>query len=297
MKISVIGSINMDMNILAERIPLKGETVFGKDINYKPGGKGANQAVAMAKLGADVKFFGCIGNDENGKKTVENLKNQGIDTSNILEISDVPTGIAIITIGENDNTIVVVSGANKYVTKKYIDNCKKEILNSDLIVLQNEIPEETTEYIIDLCFKNEVKVLLNPAPAFKIKKELMEKLTFLTPNEHEAKLIFGENEKIENILKKYPNKLIVTLGSKGVGFAKDINNIEILPTRKADVVDTTGAGDTLNGAFAVKVMESGNIKKALEFANIAASLSTEKLGAQEGMPYREEVDILFKELL
>lgn len=294
MKISVVGSINMDMNILAERIPLKGETILGSDINYKPGGKGANQAVAMARLGAKVSFFGCIGNDDNGNKVIENLSNENIDTSNISTITNVPTGIAIITIGENDNTIVVVPGANEYVTKGYVDSVKEEILNSDLVVLQNEIPLETTEYVIDICHENNIEVLLNPAPAFKVKKEVVEKVTYLTPNEHEAKLIFGDNKILDEMLVEYPNKLIVTLGDKGVGFAEDVNTVKILPTRKANVVDTTGAGDTLNGAFAVKVIEYKNIEKALQFANIAASLSTEKLGAQEGMPFEKDVLELFE---
>ncbi|WP_100065234.1 ribokinase [Miniphocaeibacter massiliensis] len=289
MRISVVGSANMDMNILSERIPLKGETVKGTDIEYRFGGKGANQAVAMAKLGAEVVFYGCVGDDENGLKTIENLKKERIDINNLKIISNVPTGIAIITVGENDNTIVVVPGANDYVTKEYVDSVKKDLLESDLIVLQNEIPFETIEYLINICYENGVKVLLNPAPALKVKENLLEKITYLTPNEHETKLIFGENIDIEEILKVYPNKLIITLGEEGVAFAKDKDTIIHISGRKTKVVDTTGAGDTLNGAFAFKVIENGNIEEALKFANVAASISTEKLGAQTGMPTLKKV--------
>ncbi len=289
MKISVVGSINMDMNILAERIPLKGETIKGKNINYKPGGKGANQAVAMAKLGVDVSFYGCLGNDFNGKEILKNFKEQNVNTSNIKIIEDIPTGIAIITIGDKDNTIVVVPGANDFVTTEYVDSIKEDLLDSELVVLQNEIPLETTEYVVNLCHKNKVKVLLNPAPAFKVKEDIINKVTYLTPNEHEAKLIFGNNLTIGDMLKKYPEKLIITLGSKGVAFA-DKNSIErLIPARRAKVVDTTGAGDTLNGAFAVKIIEEDNMEEALKFANVTASLSTEKQGAQAGMPNRETV--------
>ncbi len=289
MKISVVGSINMDMDIIAERIPLKGETIKGSDIKYIPGGKGANQAVSMARLDADVVFYGCVGDDDNGSKLIENLKRENINTEYIKVIENVNSGIAIITIGENDNTIIVVPGANDFVTKEYVDDIKESLLNSDLVVLQNEIPMETIEYVIDICYKNNVDILLNPAPAFKVSEELVEKITYLTPNEHEAKLIFGSEMTIEEMLKEHSNKLIITLGEKGVIFANDNGEIKLLPTRKAKVIDTTGAGDTLNGAFAVRISSGYSIEDSLRFANIAASLSTEKFGAQTGMPKLEKV--------
>ncbi|QQK07079.1 ribokinase [Miniphocaeibacter halophilus] len=289
MKISVVGSINIDMDIVAERIPLKGETVKGSDIKYIPGGKGANQAVSMARLGADVDFYGCVGDDTYGEILLKNLKNENINTNNIEIVKNENSGMAIITIAENDNTIVVIPGANNYVSKDYVEKKESEILKSDLVVLQNEIPMETIKYVIDLCYKNNIDVLLNPAPAFKVEKELLDKVTYLTPNEHEAKLIFGENVSIDEMLRMHPNKLIITLGSKGAIFANEKLEIINLPARKAKVVDTTGAGDTFNGAFAVRISQGYDMEEALSFANIAASLSTEKFGAQTGMPTLSEV--------
>lgn len=290
MKISVVGSINMDMDIISERIPLKGETIKGTEIKYIPGGKGANQAVAMARLGAEVSFYGCLGDDNNGLILLNNFKREGINTDYIKIIKNESSGLAIITIAENDNTIVVIPGANGYVNKEYINEIKDSLFKSDLVVLQNEIPEETVFYIIDLCYENNIDVLLNPAPALKIDEERIKKIKYLTPNEHEAKIIFGDGVSMEEIVSKYPNKVIITLGSKGVAFAEKDSTVKIIPTRKANVIDTTGAGDTLNGAFAVKIVEGNSMEDSLEFANIAASLSTEKLGAQTGMPTLKEVE-------
>lgn len=289
MKIAVVGSINMDQTVIADRIPLKGETLFGSSINYIPGGKGANQAVAMAKLGAEVEMFGCVGNDDNGKKVVENLKNNGVKTNNIKVIDGVPTGLAIITLGDNDNTIVVVKGTNNHVSIEYVNSIKEELLKYEMVVLQHEIPLETVHYVIDLCSKNNIPTVLNPAPAEKVPMEIIDKVTYITPNEHEVGLIFGKDKTINELLKKYPKKLIVTLGSDGVAVALNENDILKVPVRKTTVVDTTGAGDTLNGAFCVRMCKGDSIENALKYANTAASLSIEKLGAQSGMPTDDEV--------
>lgn len=289
MKISVVGSINMDMTVKAERIPLKGETLKGEDLKYIPGGKGANQAVAMAKLGADVEMFGCVGNDSAGKELVQNLKDMRVKTDNIRAVDGVPTGIALITVGENDNTIIVVAGANDCVDKAYVDSIKEELLQSEVVVLQHEIPQETNEYVIRLCHENNVKVVLNPGPARPVKKEIVDLVTYLTPNEHEAKIIFGEETPTEELLQKYPEKLLITQGAKGVSMCLAEGKVLLVPARRAEVVDTTGAGDTLNGAFTVQIAKGESVKDALRFGNIAASLSTEKFGAQGGMPTFEEV--------
>lgn len=289
MKISVVGSINMDMTVKAERIPLKGETLKGEDLKYIPGGKGANQAVAMAKLGADVEMFGCVGNDSAGKELVQNLKDMGVKTDNIRAVDGVPTGIALITVGENDNTIIVVAGANDCVDKAYVDSIKEDLLQSEVVVLQHEIPQETNEYVIRLCHENNVKVVLNPGPARPVKKEIVDLVTYLTPNEHEAKIIFGEEIPTEELLQKYPEKLLITQGAKGVSMCLAEGKVLLVPARRAEVVDTTGAGDTLNGAFTVQIAKGESVKDALRFGNIAASLSTEKFGAQGGMPTFEEV--------
>lgn len=289
MRTAVVGSINMDMTVTAERIPLKGETLTGDDIHYIPGGKGANQAVAMARLQADVTMFGCVGDDDNGSRLIENLKSQGVATDFIKVVKGVPTGIALITVGENDNTIVVVAGANNYVDQAYIDSIKEELLQCDIVLLQHEIPQETVEYVTEFCYEHQIKVVLNPGPARPVKKEIIEKVTYLTPNEHEAVILFGSELSTEELLRKYPEKLVITQGSRGVSTCLNNQEILLVPARKASVVDTTGAGDTLNGAFTVEIANGKDIKSALEFANVAASLSTEKFGAQGGMPSYDEV--------
>ncbi len=290
MKIAVVGSINMDQTVTAERIPLKGETVKGSGLQFIPGGKGANQAVAMARLGAQVSMFGCVGNDENGRRLIENLKNNNVNTDNVKTIEEVPTGIAIITLGENDNTIVVVAGANSCANKTYIDSIKDELLGYDMVVLQHEIPLEAVHYVIELCYEKGIPAVLNPAPAAAVPEDIVEKVAYLTPNEHEASLIFGEKKSEEDLLKEYPEKLIITKGSKGVKVCLKDGDILNIPCIKSSIVDTTGAGDTLNGAFAVRICSGDGIKDALEFANTAAGMSIEKMGAQGGMPTSEEVN-------
>lgn len=288
-KIGVVGSINMDMTVKSEKIPLKGETVKGEDLQYIPGGKGANQAVAMAKLGAHVEMFGCVGDDAAGVSLVKNLKECNVETKCIKTIAGVPTGLAMITVGDNDNTIVVVAGTNNCVDIDYVNEVKESLLECEIVLLQHEIPQETIEYVIELCVEHGVKVVLNPGPARPVKKEILEKVTYLTPNEHETVILFGREVSFEELMKKYPEKLVITQGSRGVSTCLKNGEVVLVPARKANVVDTTGAGDTLNGAFTVAITEGRSMVEALTFANTAAGLSTEKFGAQGGMPTYEEV--------
>lgn len=290
MKIAVVGSINMDMTVTSERIPMKGETLLGDSISYIPGGKGANQAVAMAKLGAEVEMFGCVGTDSAGQKMIDNLESVGVKTSHIQRLEGVPTGIAMITVAENDNTIIVVPGANGKVDIAYVDCIKEELKAYDMVVLQHEIPLDAVKYTIEFCAENNIPVVLNPAPAAEVSMEIIEKVTYLTPNEHEAVLIFGEGASTAELLKKYPEKLVITQGSRGVSTCLETGQVLTVPARPAKVADTTGAGDTLNGAFAVQIAGGADMKTALTYANTAASLSTEKFGAQSGMPTKEEVE-------
>jgi ribokinase len=295
MKLSVVGSINMDLTVTAERIPQKGETLRGSSIHYIPGGKGANQAVAMARLGANVQMFGCVGDDDNGKRLLENLSAEGVNTDCISVSAGVPTGLALITVGERDNTIVVVAGANDTVDCAYIDKVQKELLQSDVVVLQHEIPEETVAYVISLCAAHGVKTVLNPAPARKLSQKVIEEVSYLTPNEHEAKTLFGDVP-FKELLLSYPEKLVVTRGAKGVSAARADGEVLDIPARPAVVVDTTGAGDTLNGAFAVMAARGVDFKDALIFANTAAGLSVQKFGAQGGMPTLAEVERAMDEM-
>lgn len=288
MKLAVIGSINMDQVVTADRIPGKGETISGTDLNYVPGGKGANQAVAMARLGAEVTMFGCVGDDANGRMLVDNLQKNGVDTTHIKTLSGVPTGLAVITVAENDNVIIVISGANGHVDTAYIDSIADLLPSYDMVVLQHEIPMETVHHAIRLCHEKGVHVLLNPAPAAQVPMDLVEQISYLTPNEHEAALIFGDAS-VEELVKQYPEKLIVTQGSAGVCACARDGEVLHVPARKSNVVDTTGAGDTLNGAFAVRIAAGDTLADALRYANIAAGLSVERFGAQGGMPTAEEV--------
>ena len=287
MKISVVGSINTDMTVQAERIPLRGETLRGHDLCYIPGGKGANQAVALARLGADVTMFGAVGDDANGELMLSALSSAGVKTEFIRKDEKEPTGLAIITVGDSDNTIIVVPGANDTVSIDYINSIKEELLSSDMVVLQLEVPLSTVEYVLDLCRERGIKTVLNPAPAVKVSRAFLEKTTYLTPNEHETALLF-EGEELESLLRQYPEKLIVTLGSEGSAAFTEGEMVKV-PAIKTTVVDTTGAGDCLNGALAYRLALGDSLKDALVFANTAAGLSVEKLGAQSGMPALKEV--------
>lgn len=286
-KIAVIGSINMDLTATAERYPQKGETVSGRNLQYLPGGKGANQAVAAARLGGDVAMFGCVGDDVFADRLLDHLNASGVDTSGILRVAGTPSGIAMITVAESDNAIVVIPGANHCVTPGYLDTVRKAVLSADILILQNEIPAEAVLYAIEMGSKAGKIILYNPAPFAPLSESVMEKIRYLTPNEHETALLFP-GEDLTALLKRFCGKLIVTLSESGV-VAWAEGKLMRIPARPAKVVDTTGAGDTFNGAFAYALANDWSVDKALRFANTAASLSTEKYGAQGSMPTLEQV--------
>ncbi|MCH5184032.1 MAG: ribokinase [Oscillospiraceae bacterium] len=295
-KIAVIGSINMDLTARTERLPAGGETVPATELLYAPGGKGANQAVAAARLGGDVTMFGCVGEDAFAEKLVENLRQNGVDTTHIRSVPGVSSGIAMITVAEasGENSIVVVPGANRFVTPAYVDDLQDAILQADILLLQNEIPPETVAAVMDLGHRAGKTVLYNPAPAAEMPEGIMEKIQekihYLTPNEHEAALLFPHIPALPSLLELYGGKLIVTLGEQGaMAWDSDRGKLLHIPARPAHVVDTTGAGDTFNGAFAYALAEGYAFADALRFANIAAGLSTERPGAQGGMPTKNEV--------
>ncbi|HOW22760.1 MAG TPA: ribokinase [Sedimentibacter sp.] len=286
-KIVVIGSINVDLVFTSDKRPQAGETVMGKTFSLIPGGKGANQAVAASKLGADTYMIACVGNDSNGEFSLKNLNDMGVNTRGVKIVDEVPTGLANIIVADNDNSIIVIPGANYAIGKDLIDENKKLILSAGMVLLQLEIPMEVVEYVVDICFENKVRVLVNPAPAAPLKKSLIDRATYITPNEHELKLIF-DNLDTDEVLKKYPNKLIVTMGSKGVKY-HDGKEIRVIPSNKVDVVDTTGAGDTFCGALAAALVRGDSIRDAIIFANKAAAFAVTKLGAQSGMPVLEDL--------
>lgn len=288
-KITVIGSINMDLVTSTTQIPMIGETVLGNSFHTIPGGKGANQAVAAARLGADVTMVGAVGNDSFGKTLVDHLTNQGINTKNILEVKDVSTGIASIILSEADNSIIVVPGANNHITPEVIEKHQDKIINSNIVLVQLEIPLESVIRAVELAKKYSVLTILNPAPIQKLPKVLLEMVDYVTPNEHEQVLLFASIEGTEQELEKLKEKCIVTRGSKGVMIYKNGEGLEI-PSTQVEAVDTTGAGDSFNGALAYAFCEGLEIEEASRFANVVGAITVTKLGAQTGMPTKKEVE-------
>ncbi|MBO9129786.1 ribokinase [Bacillus sp. 165] len=286
-KIVVIGSSSIDLVAVSHRRPKAGETVIGESFLSVPGGKGANQAVAAARLGANVAMIGAVGTDDYGRFILENFQNEGVNTQYVAEVSNRVTGIAHIVVAEGDNSIIIVQGANQAVTVSLVDKIKDEVVSADIVLIQLEIPLETVEYVVELCDEHQVPIILNPAPAQKLSDNIIAKATYITPNEHECQLLF-DTEDINTLLWRYPNKLIMTEGDKGARFYDGERVIQV-PTKKVSVVDTTGAGDTFNGALAVALSSGRSLGEAIRFANIAAALSVTKLGAQGGMPLLQEV--------
>lgn len=287
-KVTVIGSSSMDLVVTSNIRPGAGETVLGESFKTVPGGKGANQAVAAARLGADVSMIGCVGEDHYGKAILENFKSNGVSVENVKPVTESDSGTAHIILAEGDNSIVVVKGANDYITPDYVEKAKEKIKEADIVLIQQEIPEETVEYVAHLCQELKVPLLLNPAPARPLKAEVIEQVSYITPNEHEAELLFEGKEK-EEVLKQYPNKLFITEGKQGVRYFNGEKEV-LVPSYRVETIDTTGAGDTFNAALAVALAEGMGFEKGIQFANRAASLSVTKFGAQGGMPTRKEVE-------
>ncbi|MFJ7639704.1 ribokinase [Peribacillus sp. NPDC097206] len=287
-KIAVVGSSSMDLVVTSPKRPIAGETVLGDSFVTVPGGKGANQAVAAARLGAEVTMVGCVGDDFYGEIILENLKNNGVFTNFVEPVAGEASGTAHITLSEGDNSIIVVKGANDSITPDYVKKAMKIIEGSDIVLVQQEIPEETVEFLAELCEKLQKKLLLNPAPAREISELVIQRSSFITPNEHEFDILFKGRDRSE-VLAEYPNKLFITEGKDGVRYF-DGEQERVVPSFVVEAVDTTGAGDTFNAAFAVAVAEGKGFEECLLFANRAASISVTKFGAQGGMPTREEVE-------
>lgn len=289
-RITVLGSINMDLVTITEKMPQQGETITGQAFSTFPGGKGANQAVAAARLGAEVYMLGKLGNDLFGKKLKEILTQENVNTDFVDVASNKETGTASIIISDDDNRIIVVPGANKEVTPEWVSSYEEQIRKSDTLLLQLEIPLESVRKAAQIAKKHKVPVILNPAPYQKLPNDLLKDVTYLTPNEHEFKQLLEEATKEElDIIRA---KSIITKGEEGVEF--HLNNEKVLVNAlKVDVVDTTGAGDTFNGALAVELSKKQDIKEAVLFASIAGSLSVTKLGAQSGMPSLNDVKEIY----
>ncbi|ALM57614.1 MAG: ribokinase [Staphylococcus equorum] len=284
--IVVIGSSSIDLVVKTDVLPQAGETVMGNSFFTTTGGKGANQAVAAARLSNKVYMIGAVGDDENGKQIIENLEQNNVDTTFMDKIENETSGTAHITLFEDDNRIIVVPAANNHVTPEKVLPKLERFGAGDIILMQHEIPEHTIKEVTDYAVKQDMKVILNPAPYRNIDKEIIDKVTWITPNESESELLFENG--VDEALKAYPRKLIVTKGAAGAMFYNDSQ--QLVKGYKKKVVDTTGAGDTFNGALAVALIENKPLEEAVDFANLAGSFSVTELGAQGAMPYRKELD-------
>lgn len=291
-KIIVIGSSNTDMVIKAPRIPVPGETILGGEFKMGPGGKGANQAVAAARLGGDVTFICKVGKDLFGENAVKGYNNEGIDTNTTL-FSEKPSGTALIMVDENgENIISVAPGANGDFSPKDIEKVEDVIKTADYVVLQLEIPVETVLAAARIAYNSGAYVILNPAPACKLPEELFKFISLITPNQTEISIMTGIDNDIEAAMSKLNEMgvkdVILTLGSKGSAIWNG-KNAEIVPAQKVKAVDTTAAGDTFCGALCVALSEGKTKKEAVEFATRASALTVQKMGAQESIPFRKDI--------
>ncbi|MBB6451421.1 ribokinase [Geomicrobium halophilum] len=281
----------MDLVASSTRRPITGETLHGEDFQTISGGKGANQAVAAARLGAKVNMIGRVGDDDFGTRLQHNLKQEGIFLKGVEPVTDCTSGVAVITLAEGDNSIIVVAGANSCVTPDYVQKHRDLIAQSDIVLTQLEIPLETVEETAHICEKYHIPLVLNPAPAHPLSTSLVSKATFITPNQVEAQHLISqvEEDNIEALFEQWGNQLIMTDGKEGVIYSAD-GRIQRVPAYQVNPVDTTGAGDTFNGAFAYGTARSYPLERSCQFANAAASLSILKKGAQAGMPSKSEVE-------
>jgi ribokinase len=295
-----VGSFNTDLLVRTPRIPAPGETILGGPFYTGPGGKGANQAVAAARLGAEVTAVIKLGKDYYGDLALDNLKKEGIQTGSVIRTDETHTGVAFIIVDDSgENVIVVASGSNYELTPQDIDGARDAITTADMLVMQLEIPMETVKHAARIAAEAGVKVLLNPAPGQALDADLLEVVDFLTPNETEAQLISGvaasgveqAEQAARQMLNAGTKTVIVTLGGQGALIVSG-EQVQHVAGRKVEVVDTTGAGDAFNGALAVAVAEGKDLAAAVEFANCAAALQVTKVGTAPAMPYRDEVEKL-----
>ncbi len=296
-KIVVVGSTNMDMVVKTDHIPVPGETVLSGSFFMNPGGKGANQAVAVARLGGEVVFVSKLGNDVFGKQFSRLFADEGIDTSFLYADDDLPSGVALITVDKaGENSIVVASGANASLHSNDIKGALGEIARAEIVLLQLEIPMEVVHFVVDYASANHVKVILNPAPVNELSSELLQKVDILTPNKTEASMISGVKvEDIETakeaarvICEKGVKTVVITMGALGA-VVYESGNFSVVPAMAVETVDTTAAGDVFNGALAVGLSEGRAMEEAVGFACEAAALSVTRLGAQSSIPSRHEL--------
>lgn len=295
--ITVIGSTNTDMVIKSVRLPRPGETILGGTFLMTQGGKGANQAVAVARLGGKVMFVAKTGNDIFGNNTRELLRKDGISGKYLLIDPVYPSGVALITIDEKaENSIVVSSGANGNLLPEDLMQIPEIIEDAEIILMQLEIPLETVEFVAEAASNCGKKVILNPAPGRPLPTDLLKKLYLITPNETEAELISGvkitdlqsAEQAAQRIHQLGVPAVIITMGAKGALIYAD-SKMELIPASPVKAIDTTAAGDVFNGALAVALTEGKTLAESVRFAGKAAAISVTRMGAQDSVPYRHEI--------
>jgi len=295
MSVVVIGSANWDIVNRVAHIPRPGETLRSKSVMQNPGGKGANQAVAAGKLGADVYMIGCVGDDESGDKMLASLRKAGVDTRGMRRVPGQPTGTAYICVSDDgENCIVVTAGANDCLDEGLLDEQDALIRGADILAAQLEVPAETVWTAIQRAHACGVKTILNPSPVRDIPDDVLRCVDILLPNESEMAALIGQP--VENgddamrryMLEKGIGCIVLTLGEQGCRILKRDGSIHI-PCQKVAAVDTTGAGDTFLGALATALSEGKTIEHAARFATSAAAITVSRMGAQQAMPFRNEL--------
>ena len=301
-QIVVVGSSNTDMVIKLTRLPAPGETVIGGDFFMAAGGKGANQAVAASRLGAEVTFVARVGTDMFGKQAIRNFQQEAINTDFIIQDKINTSGVALIFVDrKGENSIAVASGANAKLCSDDVIAAKNAIASADVLIMQLEIPLETIKTAAQIAKENGVTTILNPAPAHTLDNSAYKNFSIITPNETEAELLTGIGVKTEksaeqaaySLLSKGLDSVIITQASKGAILVTS-DGCKRIPGFKVEAVDTTAAGDVFNGALAVAIAEKKALTEALLFANAAAAISVTKLGAQPSAPQRNDVETFLK---
>ena len=296
--ISVLGIFVADISFSGSKIPAVGETILGNKYNIGPGGKGCNQAIAIARLGGKVNFISKIGKDSYGELALNTLKKNKINTKNIIQDTNLQTGVAGILVDKNSgkNAINVIVGAPSTLKINEIDDQMNLIKNSKIFLTQLEVPKDVTLHCLKVAKENGCVTILNPAPASEISKEFYNNIDFFTPNETEAEFYTGikitNNQEAKQAADKLLNlgikKVIITLGEKGLFYSDGKEEI-YLKASDVKAIDTTGAGDAFNGGLAFGLSKGKSIKKCLELANKVAGISTTKLGAGDAMPFTEDL--------
>jgi ribokinase len=300
--IVVVGSLNMDLVLRVPRIPAPGETILGDAFQMLPGGKGANQAYAAAKLGGDVSMIGRVGRDNFGDRLRANLASVGVEVSDVRSTDHLPTGVATITVDSSgQNAIVVASGANFAWQPRESESIRGRLRGSLFALFQLETPLDFVAAALRVAKDERVTTVLDPAPAVSLPHDLLETVDILTPNESEALILLGENPRpldphdasaiATRLHERGASRVLLKLGSLGSFYSNQKRSFFVEPYA-VQAVDTTAAGDTFNAALAVALSERQPIEAAMRFANRAAALSVTRLGAQSSAPSRDEVDAL-----